>query len=134
MLSPFHPMQLALGFIIWSVYFVAIYAGLSIGCAFDPPPSSQGVINWLNGSLLILTLVVGCGLLWQARRCWRARDDHPQPPREQEVHAPENSARLGPRLGQSRSLIVHVALGVNLIGGLATLAIGAPLLVLMPCL
>lgn len=128
--SPFHPMQIALGLIIWSVFFVVIYGGLSVGCSLSPPPMEQGAFNWLNAILLLITLVTGVWLLYQARRCWRAPAHVAHNPAATEVDQREPGSG---QLGQARHLIVYVATGVNLVAGLATLAVGAPLLVLVPC-
>ncbi len=127
--SPFHPAQLALGLIIWSVYFVAVYSGLSIGCSLQAPDADQGPRNWLNLSLLLLTLTTAGWLLWQAYRCWRT------PAR---AHQPDSAERASREPGSEqlagfRKFIASIALGVNLVAGIATLAIGMPLTVLAPC-
>lgn len=128
--SPFHPMQIALGLIVWSVYFVVIYSGLSVGCDLSPPPMEQGAFNWLNGTLLAITLITGTWLLLQAWRCWRAPAHTAHNPADSEIDQREPGSG---QLAGARQLIVHVATGVNLIAGVATLAVGAPLLVLAPC-
>jgi hypothetical protein len=37
MLSITHPLQLVPGLIIWALWFIAIYGGLSVACALAPP-------------------------------------------------------------------------------------------------
>ena len=111
MFAPTHPLQLALGLIIWSVWFVLIYSVLSIGCAFAPPDNSLSPLNWLNALLLVLTLLTTVLLGLFAWRCWRA----PTP------------------LGEHQ-FIARVAAGIYLVGAVSTLAIGLPVLVLPPCL
>lgn len=115
MLPPFHPLQLALGLILWSIYFVVLYSGLSLGCVYAAPPPAQGALTWLNLVLLLLTLITTSGLLWQAWRCWRWH-----------------------RINRNRATAPHrfvsaVSTGIYLMAALATLAVGAPAVVLAPC-
>jgi hypothetical protein len=111
MFAPTHPLQLALGLIIWSGWFVLIYLVLSIGCAFAAPDNSLSPFNWLNALLLVLTLVTTVLLGFFAWRCWRAQ-------------TPPGDGRF----------IARVAAGVYLVAAVSTLAIGLPVLVLPPCL
>lgn len=111
MFAPTHPLQLALGLIIWSVWFVLIYSVLSIGCAFATLDNSVSPVNWLNALLLVLTLITTALLGYLAWHCWRA----PTPP------------------GNHR-FIARVAAGIYLVGAISTFAIGLPVLVLPPCL
>ncbi len=111
MFAPTHPLQLALGLIIWSVWFVLIYSVLSIGCAFAAPDNSLSPVNWLNGLLLALTLLTTTLLGFLAWRCWRA----PAPP-------------------GSHHFIARIAAGIYLASAISTLAIGLPVLALPPCI
>lgn len=116
MLSPFHPLQLTLGLIIWSLYFVAVYAGMSIVCSDFAPPQSNGPVTWLNAALLALTIIVVLGLLFQAWRGWRVL------------------SREGSSATDNNRFIVYVGVAVYLVAALATVLTGAPLLVLTPCI
>lgn len=111
MFSPTHPLQLALGLIIWSGWFVLMYAVLSISCAFAMPDNSLSPFNWLNALLLVLTLITTALLGFLAWRCWRV----PTQP------------------GHYR-FIARVAAGIYLASAVSTLAVGLPVLVLPPCL
>ncbi len=111
MVAPTHPLQLALGLIIWSVWFVLVYALLSLGCAFTPVERSLSAFNWLNGLLLAITLVTAALLVWFAVRCWRA-----------------------PTPVANRRFIARLAAGIYLVAVVATLAVAMPILVLPPCL
>lgn len=111
MFAPTHPLQLALGLIIWSGWFVLVYAVLSIGCEFVLPDNSLSPINWLNAVLLVLTLLTTALLGFFAWRCWRA----PVPP-------------------GNHQFIARVAAGIYLTSAISTLAVGLPVLVLPPCL
>jgi hypothetical protein len=112
MISPAHPMQLALGLIVWTVFFVALYAGLSVGCAVAPPDEAQGPLTWINGALLALTLLTTVVLLRWSWKCWRARRDS---------------------TGAQGTFLPAMGAAVHLIAAAATLAIAAPVLVLPPC-
>lgn len=115
MLSPYHPMQLALGLIIWSFWFVALYAGLSIGCIVAPPLAEQGALNWLNLTLFAGTLIIAGLLFYLAWLCHVA-------------------ARAGAdRDIPVRRFIARVALGIHLVAAIGTLALAIPVLRLPPC-
>ncbi|SEO48438.1 hypothetical protein [Aquisalimonas asiatica] len=105
-----HPMHLFAGLVIWSVWFVAIYGGLSVGCAVAPPAVDQGAVNWINGILLLLTLGVTALLAGAAWGCWRV--------------APA---------GDEHRFVVRVAAGVYLLSAGSTLAVGLPVVVYPPC-
>jgi hypothetical protein len=113
--APTHALQLPFGFIVWSVWFVAMYGGLSVGCALAPPPPAAGALTWLNGALAALT-VLTCGwLLGCARRCWRA-------------------ATLGAAAGETQGRFVPmVGAGLHLAAAVATAFVGLPLAGLPPC-
>lgn len=66
-----HPLQLVLGLAVWAVWFVAAYAGVSIGCIADQRGSgvSPGL---LRGLLLASAALVLTGLAFGAVRCMRA--------------------------------------------------------------
>jgi len=106
-----HPLQLALGLIIWSGWFVLVYSVLSIGCEFAMPDNSLSPFNWLNALLLVLTLITTGLLGFLAWHCWRA-----------------------PVPSGNRQFIARVAAGIYLVAAIATLAVGLPVLVLPPCL
>jgi hypothetical protein len=111
MFAAVHPIQMVMGFIIWSLWFVTVYAGLSVACELTPPPVSLGAINWLNGSLLLITLFTALLLIALARRCWRARPTT-----------------------DNRQFVVRVSVGGYLMAAIATLAVGWPMLSLPSCL
>lgn len=104
-------MQLALGLVIWSLWFVLVYSVLSIGCAFFVPETTSRLLNGLNVLLLLLTLITTVLLGLLALWCWRAIT----PP------------------GDKR-FIARVSAGLYLAAAVATLAVGLPVLVLPPCL
>jgi hypothetical protein len=113
MLSVTHPLQLVLGLIIWALWFVVIYGGLSVACEVAPPDVSSGAYTWINGSVLLLTLLTTGFLLVLATLCRRV------------------ALRKGP--GTIR-FITGVAAGIYLASAVATLVIGLPVVALPPCL
>ncbi len=113
MLSPTHPFQLVLGLVIWSVWFVALYGGLSVGCAVAPPDPAAGALTWLNALLLLLTLATTLLLVHWTLRCWRG------------------ASEAGG--GTVKRFLTWVASGVHLTAAGATLAVGLPVIVFPPC-
>ena len=113
--SPFHPVQIPIGFIIWSLWFVAIYGGQAVACAISPPPPEQGIWNWLNGGLGLLTLLTAALLFWLTRYFWKL-------------------PRSGQQLDERQQFVTRLTAGVHLIAALATLFVGVPLLQIPPCL
>lgn len=110
LLSVIHPLQMVMGLIVWSLWFVAIYSGLSVACSLAPPAVSPGAMTWINGILLALTFFTTMLLLWCAYRCWRA-----------------------PAAPGNRRFVARIAAGVYLFAAAATLAVGLPISLLPPC-
>lgn len=116
MLSPYHPLQMAVGLAVWITWFAIMYGALAVACAVAPPPVEHGVFTWINIALLSSTLAVTVLLLHWANACRYA-------------------ARRGADNGNpSRLFIAKVGAGVNLIGAIATLSLGVAVLLLPPCL
>jgi type VI protein secretion system component VasK len=111
---PTHPAHTTLGLILWSLWFVVLYGGLSVACELAPPTLERGAVNWLNASLLSLTLATTGVLLCLAQRCWRA-------------------AKRFEGSSQER-LIAHVGAGAHGFSAGATLIVGLPVTALPPCL
>lgn len=111
MLSPFHPIQLALGLIVWACYFVFVYALVSVACEQVAPPPGDSPLNWLNVTLLAVTFTVALALLYQARRGCRV-----------------TAAAAAPRFVNRIGVAIYTA------AALATVGTGLPALVLTPCL
>ncbi|UZG43332.1 hypothetical protein [Caldimonas thermodepolymerans] len=111
-----HPMQLALGFIVWSAWFVLNYGALSIGCAIAPPDVQAGALTWINAALVLLAVLTALALLLCARACWRAR--------LATVAEPPASARF----------VAPVAAALHAAAAAATLFVGLPALWTPPCL
>lgn len=115
-----HPLQLVAGFIIWSIWFIALYGGFSVGCTFMPPLSTNS-FNWLNASLLVFTLVIVALLILLARHCWC------NAPVASDIDTTANSRPAG-------RFIARLAACLYLFAAVATLAVGLPLWVLPPCI
>jgi hypothetical protein len=106
-----HPVQMVMGFIIWAVWFVAIYGGLSVACDLAPPSIWLGHMTWINAVLLGVTLFTTLFLLALAYRCWRARPDT-----------------------DNHRFVVWISFAGYVGAAVATFAVGLPILGLPPCL
>lgn len=107
-----HPLHLVLGFVLWSIWFVAMYAGLSVACALQPPAPTSGPGTAINLGLLLLTLATAALLFWLAWKCWHATgkvDRHLQ------------------------RFLSQIAAGLYLTAALAALVGGLPVALLPPC-
>lgn len=130
MLSPYHPLQLVWGLIIWAIYFIVLYGGMSVACRAAPPGAEQGHFTWINLNLLLLTLMVGSWLLYQAYRCRRAAA-RARPASQGEIDLRHAGAD---QLEGVRAFIIAIGGWIHLLAGVATLAVGTPLLVYAPCI
>lgn len=113
--SPFHPAQLFLGLVIWSLWFVFLYGGLSLACEFAPPDEARGALTWVNASMLVLATIVSSFLFWSARRCWNASPGS------------DEGANTG-------RFVTRIAAAVYLISALAAFGLVLPGVVLPPCI
>lgn len=110
-IRPYHPLHLVIGLILWSKWFVIIYAGLSVACSVNPPPAEQGALTVINLSLGLLTVATAALLAWLAWACLRAA-----------------------RQARGRShFIAMVSAGLYVVSVVATLFVGVPLIGLPPC-
>lgn len=66
-----HPAHLVLGLTIWSIWFVAMYAGLSVYCSLAGDHQPIEGIPLINISLLALTAITCVPLAVLAVWCWR---------------------------------------------------------------
>jgi hypothetical protein len=111
--SPYNPIHIPLGLVIWSLFFVALYGGLSVGCSLVPPHTEQGPWNWLNAALglaAMLTVSLLLGLAWLFQRAARRAPGQP-----------------------TQRFVAHLSAGVHLIAAIATLFIALPVVSLPPC-
>lgn len=116
MLSPYHPLQLVLGLIVWITWFALIYGALAIACEIAPPPFEHGPFTWINAALLFNTLIITGLLLYWAQVCWRAA---------------RNSNKQDNASGQ---FIARLGAGINVVAAIATMSLGLITLPLPPCL
>jgi hypothetical protein len=110
-----HPLQLVLGWGIWALFFVALYGGLSVACAVQPPPTEAGAITVLNLSLFLLTLTVTAGLSLAGWACWRSSMSSPA------------------RQEGSAGFISRIAASLYLMAAFAAMAVGLPVVLLPAC-
>ena len=112
--SPYHPIHNPLCFIICSLWFVALYGGLSVACEVAPPPVEAAQWTWLNALLLVATLAVVTLLVALTFGFWRASERARQRPKER--------------------FVAWIAAAVNATAVLACLFIALPILSMPPCL
>lgn len=124
--SPYHPGHLAIGFSVWATWFVFLYGGLSVGCQIEVPAEGRGPFTWINGVLIIYTLVVGVGLMMAAEWCRRAVKRLPERshPLAHDLHG---------RRMYSRYYIASLSGWLYIAAGISVISVGLPLLVLTPC-
>ncbi|QOR37845.1 hypothetical protein HNO52_04495 [Billgrantia diversa] len=108
-----HPIHLVVGPTLWGLWFVAIYAGLSVACSVSPPAPEQGTLTGINvavGLATLATTVLLLGLSWAgvtaARRAELRRDCY----------------------------FAFTSAGIHLFSAGATLFIGYPVVFLPPCI
>lgn len=111
-LAPSHPAQLLLGLTIWSLWFVAIYASLSVACELAPPAPERGALTAVNAGLALLTLMAVTLLGWLA---WRGLCAGRQ------------------AIGRER-FIALVGGGLHLYSAAGVVFVGLPIVALPPCL
>ena len=124
MRSPLHPVQLTLGLIIWALFFIVLYASLSIACQQSTISESTTPINGLSVGLFIFTLAVTAGLLYQARRVWRLLQKNRHNPA---ANQPTSCRAPGEFIGR-------ISVAVYLVAALACLLSGLPAIFLKPCI
>lgn len=110
--NPSHPLHLVIGLTLWCFYFVVVYGGMSVACAVAAPNAEAGPWTWVNGVVLLVTVVFTLPLLLIAWKLWVQRHDS-EP---------------------KRRFIVRLSAALYVIAGLATLAVGLPAMLYPPCL
>ncbi len=66
-----HPIHLVLGLSIWSIWFIAMYGGLSVFCSFENPPRIASLMHPINLGLLALTAITCAALVALSLWSWR---------------------------------------------------------------
>src|SRR5690554_7805300 len=61
-----HPIHLVSGLTLWGLFFVVIYAGLSVACSVAPPDPERDMFTGINAGVGVVTLVTTLLLLWLA--------------------------------------------------------------------
>ncbi|WP_447928633.1 hypothetical protein [Vreelandella sp. EE27] len=76
-----HPAHLVVGLTLWSIWFVAVYGGLSVACAVAPPAPDQGAMTGLNLGLGLFSVLTTLALLWLTWAGWQVGKEHTGRPR-----------------------------------------------------
>jgi hypothetical protein len=108
-----HPIHLVSGLTIWGIWFVAIYAGLSVACSVAPPEPERDMLTGINLGVGLATLGTTALLAWLA---WAS------------VTAGRKAERRRERF------FAYVSTGVFLFSAAGTLFVGYPVTFLPPCL
>ncbi|MFQ3786112.1 hypothetical protein [Halomonas sp. A29] len=108
-----HPIHVISGLTIWGIWFVAIYAGLSVACSVAPPDPERDMLTGINVGIGLATLVTTALLLWLTCASVAAA-------RKTEL--------------QRDCYFAHVSAGVFLFSAGGTLFVGYPIIFLPPCL
>lgn len=107
-----HPLHLAIGLTLWSLWFVIVYGGLSVACAVAPPAPGAGALTPINLALGLLTLATVALLAALAWRSWQV---------------------AGAASGRG-CYVARVAAWLYAFSAVGTLYIGVPVIAVPPCL
>ncbi|WP_111413238.1 hypothetical protein [Billgrantia lactosivorans] len=108
-----HPIHVVSGLVIWGLWFVAIYAGLSVACSVAPPESERDMLTGINVGVGLATLATTALLLWLS---WA-------------------SVAAGRKATLRRECyFAYLSAGVFLFSAGGTLFVGYPIVFLPPCL
>ncbi|MCE8033466.1 hypothetical protein EKK97_05465 [Billgrantia tianxiuensis] len=108
-----HPVHLVSGVTIWGIWFVAIYAGLSVACSVAPPDPERDMLTGINigvGLATLFTVLLLLGLTWASVAAGRKAE-----PRRERFFA-------------------YASAGIFLFSAGGTLFVGYPIIFLPPCL
>lgn len=111
------PVHLVLGLVIWSIWFLFLYAGVSLACEFAPPAAVEGARTWINILMLVLAILVAGALLYASYRCSRT--------------GLESAQGIS---SSTRTFIRKIALAVYLVSAAGAFALVLPAIVLPPCI
>ena len=102
---------------LWGLFFVVIYAGLSVACSVAPPDPERDMFTGINAGVGVVTLVTTLLLLWLAWASMQA------------------GRKAGRKEGLGReSYFAYVSAGMFLFSACGTLFVGLPIAMLPPCL
>ncbi|WP_295535958.1 hypothetical protein [uncultured Pseudacidovorax sp.] len=149
-LSPDSPWQLALGFTLWSVWFVVVYGGVSVACSKRWFAGAAGSGTAASAALMGVTALTIVLLALAAVRCLR----HAHALRGLDPAGPRRPARPDDAVGQAegddppggvpdsafaqrrerRRFIAALSAVLHGVAAVSTLFVALPLLWLPPCL
>ena len=116
-----HPIHLVSGLTLWGLFFVVIYAGLSVACSVAPPEPERDMFTGINAGVGVVTLVTTLLLLWLAWASMQA------------------GSKAGSKAGRKEGLgrecyFAYISAGMFLFSACGTLFVGLPIAMLPPCL
>ncbi|MGE0315105.1 MAG: hypothetical protein AB7P21_26100 [Lautropia sp.] len=108
-----HPLQLVLGLTIWSLWFVVVYAAVSLACASGHPPV-RGALNLVLGALSLSAAALLGAAGWRCRQA---------------------ACRLGTDPGRRvQRFVAGSAAVLHAVAAFATVFVALPLAAWPPCL
>lgn len=114
-----HPLNLVAGLVIWSIWFIAVYGGLSVACAVGAPDlggaAPRGVIVGL-AALTLAVIGVLCACALASRRAVTAATTAP--------------TREGAEI---RRFFATAGMALHVVAAVATAFTGLPLLAVPSC-
>lgn len=124
-MNPFHPSRLLgaiLPMIVWAVYFAAVYALQGLGCTEGWNRTTLAGVNALTATTGALTAATLALIAWLGHRGRTAR------------RSAGPTAAMGRDAVQRQRAFGLVRLLLAVLAFIATLLIGAPILMVPPCL
>lgn len=112
-----HPWQLLIGLCVWTLWFVVVYAGVSVACSAAPPPAARATASGINLGLIAFTLGIAGVLGLAAFVCAKGAGRI-------------DSGDTGDGL---RRFIATAATALYAVAAVSTLFVGLPLLFVWPC-
>lgn len=116
--QPGHPVHLALGLTVWSLWFVVVYGGVSLACAGPGAEAGGFGLPGVRVVLLAFTGLTALALGLAARWCWRG--------------ARHLASTPGPLMGDAR-FVAHMSAWLYALAAGSAVFVGLPLLVVPAC-
>ncbi len=110
LLRPGHPLQLALGLTVWSMWFVIAYGAVSLACDV-PAHRGEARLPGVTLTLFAFTLATAAGLAAAAWWCWRG------------AHGRDPNANF----------VARTAAWLHGVAAVSTVFVGLPLLLVPAC-
>ncbi|KTD13241.1 hypothetical protein [Legionella jamestowniensis] len=108
-----HPIQMILGLVIWSIWFILMYSFLSIGCSVVFSGITRSGINIILFCCTWVTLII---LVYLTYHCWKTHKS------------------LADKCSTVTAFVLWISFGGYVTAVIATFSIGVMVLFFPPCL